>query len=165
MPLEWKVSFFKREVAETGGVERWWGIGKAPSPFHRLLGPAPGTGARATAPAVAAPMRRMAPAQWTPTAHCFAHHLFSQVSNFWSQGRDASFHLKSLNNGQAEMSLVFRLPHPSEIIPPPSPYSTTPFPTSNVTLILLPLSSAKNALLSLCSLQVKPPTSSQDNPQ
>ena len=73
------------------------------------------------------------PVQWTPTAHCFAQHLFSQVTNFWRQGREASFHLKSLNNGQAEMSLAFRLPHPSEIIPPPSPYPVPPFPTSNST--------------------------------
>jgi hypothetical protein len=69
-------------------------------------------------------------AQWTPTAHCFAQHLFSQVTNFWGQGRPASFHLKSLNNGQAEISLSFWLPHPSEIVPPPSQYPTTPFPTS-----------------------------------
>jgi len=71
----------------------------------------------------------MAPAQWTPTAQCFAQHQFSQVTNFWKQGRSASFHLRSLN-GQAELSLTFQLPSPSEIIPPPSPYSTTPLPTS-----------------------------------
>ena len=55
------------------------------------------------------------------------------VTNFWRQGREASFHLKSLNNGQAEMSLAFRLPHPREIIPPPSPYPIPSFPTSNST--------------------------------
>ena len=77
-------------------------------------------------------MRRMAPAQWTPTAHFFTQHIFSQVADSWRQGRDASFHLKSLNNGQAEISLVFWLPHPIEIIPPPSPYPTSPpFLTSN----------------------------------
>ena len=68
-----------------------------------------------------------------PSAQCFAQHQFSQVTNFWKQGRPANFHLRSLNNGQAELSLTFQLPSPSEIIPPPSPYSTTPFPTSNVT--------------------------------
>ena len=76
------------------------------------------------------PISRMAPTQWTPTAQCFAQHLFSQVTNFWRQGRPASLHIKSLDNGQAEMSLMFQLPHPSEIIPPPSPYSTNPLPTS-----------------------------------
>ena len=65
-----------------------------------------------------------------PSAQCFAQHQFSQVTNFWKQGRPANFHLRSLNNGQAELSLTFQLPSPSEIIPPPSPYSTTPLPTS-----------------------------------
>ena len=76
------------------------------------------------------PIPRMAPTQWTASAQCFAQHMFSQVTNFWRQGRPASLHIKSLDNGQAEMSLMFQLPHPSEIIPPPSPYSTNPLPTS-----------------------------------
>ena len=104
------------------------GIGKAPSPFSSPGGGLPQ--AQELGPQL---LMSRPPAQWTPTAHCFAQHLFSQVTNFWRQGREASFHLKSLNNGQAEMSLAFRLPHPSEIIPPPSPYPIPPFPTSNST--------------------------------
>ena len=32
-----------------------------------------------------------AQAPWSPTAHALAHHQFSHVTNFWKQGRDASF--------------------------------------------------------------------------
>ena len=58
------------------------------------------------------------------TFSSFVQHQLSQVTNFWRQGRSAVFHLKSLNNGQAELSLTFQLPHPSEIIPPPLSTST-----------------------------------------
>ena len=44
-------------------------------------------------------------APWSPTAHAFAHHQFSQVTNFWKQGRQASFRLEALPGGQAELSL------------------------------------------------------------
>ena len=60
------------------------------------------------------------PAPWTPTAHAFAHHQFSQVANFWKQGREASFWLEALPGGRAELNLTFKLPSASEVIPPPS---------------------------------------------
>ena len=63
----------------------------------------------------------MAPqAPWSPTAHAFAQHQFSHVSNFWKQGRPASFRLEALPGGQAQLSLTFQLPSASEVIPPPS---------------------------------------------
>ena len=85
-----------------------------------------------TSPGPAWTSARMAPAQWTPTAQCFAQHQFSQVTNFWKQGRSANFHLRSLNNGQAKLSLTFQLPSPSEIIPPPPPsFRTSTFTPSH----------------------------------
>ena len=57
---------------------------------------------------------------WSPTAHAFAQHQFSQVANFWKQGRQASFRLEALPGGQAELNLTFQLPSASEVIPPPS---------------------------------------------
>ena len=57
---------------------------------------------------------------WTPTAHAFAQHQFSQVTNFWKQGRQATFRLEALPGGQAELNLTFQLPSASEVVPPPS---------------------------------------------
>ena len=57
-----------------------------------------------------------------------SYRQLSQVTHFWRQGRSAVFHLKSLNNGQAELSLTFQLPHPSEIIPPSIPLLHHPIP-------------------------------------
>ena len=69
----------------------------------------------------------MAPqAPWSPTAHAFAHHQFSQVTNFWKQGRQASFRLEALPGGQAELSLTFQLPSASEVILPPVHVSPAP---------------------------------------
>ena len=59
-------------------------------------------------------------APWSPTANAFANHQFSHVTNFWKQGRQASFRLEVLPGGQAEMHLTFQLPLASEVIPPPS---------------------------------------------
>ena len=67
---------------------------------------------------------------WSATAHSFVQHQLSHAVNFWRQGRPAVFHLQSRSDGQAVLNLTFQLPSPSEIIPPPSPYSTTPLPTS-----------------------------------
>ena len=69
----------------------------------------------------------MAPqAPWSPTAHTFALHQFSQVANFWKQGRHASFQLEALPGGRAELNLTFQLPTVSEVIPPPSHVSPAP---------------------------------------
>ena len=65
-------------------------------------------------------------APWSPTAHAFAHNQFSQVANFWKQGRQASFWLEALPNGKAELNLTFQLPSASEVIPPP--FHTSPVP-------------------------------------
>ena len=65
-------------------------------------------------------------APWSPTAHAFAQHQFSHVANFWKQGRHASFWLKALPGGHAELNLTFQLPQASEVVPPPSHVS--PFP-------------------------------------
>ena len=71
----------------------------------------------------------MAPqAPWSPNAHAFAQHQFSHVANFWKQGRTASFQLKALPGGQAELNLAFRLPSASQVIPPPSHVSPVPPP-------------------------------------
>ena len=67
---------------------------------------------------------------WSATAHSFVQHQLSHAVNFWRQGRPAAFHLQSRSDGQAVLNLTFQFPSPSEIIPPPSPYSTTPLPTS-----------------------------------
>ena len=67
-------------------------------------------------------------APWSPTAHAFAQHQFSHVANFWKQGRPASFQLKALPGGQAELNLAFRLPSASQVIPPPSHVSSVPAP-------------------------------------
>ena len=56
---------------------------------------------------------------WSPTAHAFAHHQFSHVTNFWKQGRQASFQLEALPGGQAKLNLTFQLPLASEVVPPP----------------------------------------------
>ena len=58
-------------------------------------------------------------APWSPTAHTFAQHQFSHVSNFWKQGLSASFRLEALPGGHAELCLTFRLPSASHVIPPP----------------------------------------------
>ena len=58
-------------------------------------------------------------APWSPTAHAFAHHQFSHVTNFWKQGRQASFRMEVLPDGKAELSLTFQLPPASEVVPPP----------------------------------------------
>ena len=57
---------------------------------------------------------------WSPTAHAFAQHQFSHVTNFWKQGRQASFQLEALPDGHAKLNLTFQLPSASEVIPPPS---------------------------------------------
>ena len=59
-------------------------------------------------------------APWTPTAQAFAQHQFSHVSNFWKQGRHASFRLELLPGGQAKLNLTFHLPSASEVVPPPN---------------------------------------------
>ena len=59
-------------------------------------------------------------APWSPTARAFAHHQFSHVTNFWKQGRQASFQLEALPGGQAQLNLTFQLPSTSEVVPPPS---------------------------------------------
>ena len=66
---------------------------------------------------------------WSPTAHAFAQHQFSHVTNFWKQCRQASFRLEALSSGKAELNLTFQLPHASEVIPPPSAPSHV-FPAS-----------------------------------
>ena len=58
-------------------------------------------------------------APWSPTAQAFAQHQFSHVTNFWKQGRPASFRLEALPDGNAELNLTFKLPKASEVIPPP----------------------------------------------
>ena len=60
-------------------------------------------------------------APWSPTAHAFAHHQFSHVTNFWKQGRQASFRMEVLPDGKAELSLTFQLPPATEEVPPPFP--------------------------------------------
>ena len=65
-------------------------------------------------------------APWSPTAHAFAQHQFSQVANFWKQGRQASLRLEALPGGQAVLNLTFQLPSATEIIPPPSNVHTVP---------------------------------------
>ena len=67
-------------------------------------------------------------APWSPTAHAFAHHQFSQVVNFWMQGRQASIQLEALPGGQAKLNLTFQLPSASEVIPPPSHVPPAPAP-------------------------------------
>ena len=67
-------------------------------------------------------------APWSPTAHAFAHHQFSHVTNFWKQGRQASFRLEALPGGQAELHLTFQLPQASEVVPPPSHVFPVPAP-------------------------------------
>ena len=64
----------------------------------------------------------MSPSQfcWSPTAEDFTRHQLSHVTNFWQQGRAAEFRLKALPSGQAELSLTFQLPSPSESVPPPN---------------------------------------------
>ena len=66
-----------------------------------------------------APWPPTAQAPWSPTAQAFAQHQFSHVTNFWKQGRPASFRLEALPDGNAELSLTFKLPTASEVIPPP----------------------------------------------
>ena len=67
-------------------------------------------------------------APWSHSAHAFAQHQFSQVANFWKQGRQATFRLEVLSGGKAEMNLTFQLPNASEVIPPPSHVSPVPAP-------------------------------------
>ena len=67
-------------------------------------------------------------APWSPTAHAFTLHQFSHVSNFWKQGRPASFRLEALPGGQAVLNLTFQLPTASEVIPPPSHVPPVPHP-------------------------------------
>ena len=65
-------------------------------------------------------------APWSPTAHAFAQHQFTHVTNFWKQGRPARFRLEALPGGKAELNLTFQLPPASEVIPPP--YHVPPVP-------------------------------------
>ena len=65
-------------------------------------------------------------APFSPTAHAFAHHQFSHVTNFWKQGRQASFRLEAHPGGQAELHLTFQLPVSSEVVPPPTHVSPAP---------------------------------------
>ena len=67
-------------------------------------------------------------APWSPTAHAFAQHQFSQVANFWKQGRSASFQLEALPGGHAKLSLTFQLPPASTVVPPPSQVLPVPSP-------------------------------------
>ena len=62
------------------------------------------------------------------TAHAFAHRQFSHVANFWKQGRQASFRLNVLPDGQAALNLTFQLPPASEVVPPPSQVPPVPAP-------------------------------------
>ena len=71
-------------------------------------------------------------APWSPNAHAFAHHQFSHVTNFWRQGRPASFRLEALPGGRAELNLTFQLPPASEVVPPPSHVSQVLAPQSPV---------------------------------
>ena len=73
-----------------------------------------------------APWPPTAQAPWSPTAQAFAQHQFSHVTNFWKQGRPASFRLEALPDGNAELNLTFKLPKASEVIPPP--FSSSPAP-------------------------------------
>ena len=68
------------------------------------------------------------PAPWSPTAHAFAQHQFSHVTNFWKQGRQASFQLEALPGGHATLNLTFQLPSASEVVPPPSHVPPVPSP-------------------------------------
>ena len=65
---------------------------------------------------------------WSPTAHAFAQHQFSHVTNFWKQGRQASFQLEALPGGYAKLNLTFQLPSASEVVPPPSYVPPVPPP-------------------------------------
>ena len=65
-------------------------------------------------------------APWSPTAHAFAQHQFTHVTNFWKQGRPARFRLEALPGGKAELNLTFQLPPASKVIPPP--YHVPPVP-------------------------------------
>ena len=58
-------------------------------------------------------------APWSPTAHAFVYNQLSHVTNFWKQGRQASYRLEALPGGRAELNLTFQLPQASEVIPPP----------------------------------------------
>ena len=75
---------------------------------------------------------RVAPGPGGPwSALNFAQYQLSQVTNFWHQGRPAVFRLESRSDGQAQLSLTFQLPYPSEIIPPPPPSFPTPSPPNH----------------------------------
>ena len=65
---------------------------------------------------------------WSPTAHAFAQHQLSHVTNFWKQGRQASFQLVALPGGHAKLNLTFQLPSASEVVPPPSYVPPVPPP-------------------------------------
>ena len=54
------------------------------------------------------------------TAQNFVQHQLSHLRNFWCHGRAALFRLESRSDGQAQLSLTFQLPSPSEVIPPPT---------------------------------------------
>lgn len=71
-------------------------------------------------------------APWSPTAHAFAQHQFSQVANFWKQGRPASFQLEALPGGHARLNLTFQLPQASEVVPPPSHVFPVPAPQRRI---------------------------------
>ena len=73
-----------------------------------------------------APWPPTAQVPWSPSAQAFAQHQFSHVTNFWKQGRPASFRLEALPDGNAELNLTFKLPTASEVIPPPSFSSPAP---------------------------------------
>ena len=48
------------------------------------------------------------------------------MTNFWKQGRQASFRLEAHPGGQAELHLTFQLPVSSEVVPPPTHVSPAP---------------------------------------
>ena len=67
-------------------------------------------------------------APWSPTAQAFAYHQLSHVTNFWKQGRQASYRLEALPGGRAELNLTFQLPQASQVVPPPSNVFPVPAP-------------------------------------
>ena len=56
---------------------------------------------------------------WSATAQNFFQHQFSHVTNVCQERTTAALSLESRSDGQAQLSLTFQLPSPSEIIPPP----------------------------------------------
>ena len=67
-------------------------------------------------------------APWSPTAHAFVYNQLSHVTNFWKQGRQASYRLEALPGGRAELNLTFQLPQASQVVSPPSHVFPVPAP-------------------------------------